>query len=120
VVKFYIIFKKDEPKPYEPKGFIPVDLNKNSVSLLINNKPILLETNAKRITLGYEYRRKSITAGRSTKDRDVKRKLKRLRERDKKLDVRRKLAKLIVKEAYESRSAIVLEDFAKEGSGAHG
>ena len=37
-------------------------------------------------------------------------KLKRLRERDKKVDVRRKLAKLIVKEAFESRSAIVLED----------
>ena len=30
-------------------------------------------------------------------------KLKRLRERDKKVDIRRKLAKLIVKEAFESR-----------------
>jgi len=40
----------------------------------------------------------------------VRGKLKRLRERDKKVDVRRKLAKLIVIEAFESRSAIVLED----------
>jgi len=113
VVEFFIVFKKDEPKPYEPKGFIPVDLNENSVSVLADGKPILLETNTKKITLGYEYKRKSITTGRSTKDREVKRKLRNLRERDKKADVRRKLAKLIIKEAFESKSAIVLEDLPK-------
>jgi putative transposase len=111
-VEFYVIFKK-EVKPYEAKGFIPVDLNENSVSVLVDGKPILLETNTKRITLGYEYRRKSITTGKSTKDREVKRKLRKLRERDKKADVRRKLAKLIVKEAFESRSAIILEDLPR-------
>ncbi|MFP3227039.1 MAG: IS200/IS605 family accessory protein TnpB-related protein, partial [Sulfolobaceae archaeon] len=51
--------------------------------------------------------------GRSTKDRGVRRKLRKLRERDKKVDIRRKLAKLIVKEAFESRSAIVLEDLPR-------
>jgi len=112
VVEFYVIFKKDV-KPYEPKGFIPVDLNENSVSVLVDGKPMLLETNTKRITLGYEYRRKAITTGKSTKDREVRRKLKRLRERDKKVDIRRKLAKLIVKEAFESRSVIVLEDLPR-------
>jgi len=113
VVEFYVIFKRDEPKPYEPKAFIPVDLNENSVSVLINSKPLLLETNTKRITLGYEYRRKLTITGKSTKDREVRRKLKRLRERDKKVDIRRKLAKLIVKEAFESRSVIVLEDLPR-------
>ncbi|WP_432518306.1 RNA-guided endonuclease InsQ/TnpB family protein [Saccharolobus islandicus] len=112
VVEFYVIFKKDV-KPYEPKGFIPVDLNENSVSVLVDGKPMLLETNTKKITLGYEYRRKAITTGKSTKDREVRRKLKRLRERDKKVDIRRKLAKLIVKEAFESRSVIVLEDLPR-------
>ena len=43
----------------------------------------------------------------------MKRKLKKLRERDKKADVRRKLAKLIVKEAFEGKSVIVLEDLPK-------
>ena len=43
----------------------------------------------------------------------MKRKLRKLRERDKKADVRRKLAKLIVKEAFESRSAIILEDLPR-------
>nr|AAV87874.1 putative transposase [Sulfolobus sp. L00 11] len=109
VVEFFIVFKRDEPKPYEPKGFIPVDLNEDSVSVLVDGKPMLLETNTKRITLGYEYRRKAITTRRSAEDREVKRKLKRLRERDKKVVIRRKLAKLIVKEAFESMSAIVLE-----------
>ncbi|ACP49427.1 transposase, IS605 OrfB family [Sulfolobus islandicus Y.N.15.51] len=113
VVEFYVIFKRDEPKPYEPKAFIPVDLNENSVSVLINSKPLLLETNTKKITLGYEYRRKLTITGKSTKDREVRRKLKRLRERNKKVDIRRKLAKLIVKEAFESRSVIVLEDLPR-------
>ncbi|MEM1646568.1 MAG: hypothetical protein QXL96_12090 [Ignisphaera sp.] len=35
VVELYIIFKKDEPKPYTPQGSIPVDLNEDSVSLLV-------------------------------------------------------------------------------------
>jgi len=112
VVEFYVIFKRDV-KPYEAKGFIPVDLNESSVSVLVDGKPILLETNTKRITLGYEYKRKSITTGRLTKDREVKRKLKRLREKDKKADVRRKLAKLVVVEAFKSRSAVVLEDLPR-------
>ena len=113
VVEFYVIFKKDEPKPYEPKGFIPVDLNENLVSVLVDGKPMLLETNTRRITLGHEYRRKLTTTGRSTKDREVRRKLRKLRDRDKKVDIRRKLAKLIVKEAFESMSAIVLEDLPR-------
>ncbi|ACP44729.1 transposase, IS605 OrfB family [Sulfolobus islandicus Y.G.57.14] len=112
VVEFYVIFKRDV-KPYEPKGFIPVDLNENSVSVLVDGKPMLLETNTKKITLGYEYRRKLTITGKSIKDREVRRKLKRLRERDKKVDIRRKLAKLIVKEAFESRSVIVLEDLPR-------
>ncbi|ACP37954.1 transposase, IS605 OrfB family [Sulfolobus islandicus M.14.25] len=113
VVEFFIVFKKYDPKPYEPKAFIPVDLNENSVSVLVGDKPVLLETNTRMITLGYEYRRRLITTGRSTKDRDVRRKLKRLREKHKKADIRRKSAKLIVKGAYEIRSAIVLEDLPK-------
>jgi len=109
-VEFFIVFKKGESKPYEPKSFIPIDLNENSVSVLLDNTPILLETNTKKITLGYEYRRKRIEEGKSTKDRDVRRKLRRLKEKNKKIDVRRKLAKLIVLEAFESKSAIILED----------
>ncbi|BFI74659.1 RNA-guided endonuclease InsQ/TnpB family protein [Sulfurisphaera ohwakuensis] len=113
VVELYIIFKKDEPKPYTPQGFIPVDLNEDSLSLLVNGKPVLLETMTKKTTLGYEYRRKKITTGKSTKDRETRRKLRKLREGDKKVDVRRKFAKLVVMEALESRSAIVLEDLPK-------
>ena len=113
VVELYIVFKKDDPKPYTPQGFIPVDLNENHVSVLVDNKPVLVETNTKRITLGYEYRRRKITSGNSTKAREVVRKLKKLRERDKKSDIRRKLAKLVVMEALRTSSAIVLEDLPK-------
>ncbi|BDC18664.1 transposase [Acidianus sp. HS-5] len=113
VVELYMIFKKDEQKTYTPQGIIPVDLNENAISLLVHGKPVLLETMTKKTTLGYEYKRRKITTGNSTKDRDTKRKLRKLRERDKKVDVRRKFAKLIVKEALESRSAIVLEDLPR-------
>ena len=113
VVELYIVFTKDDPKPYTPQGFIPVDLNEDHVSVLVDNKPVLVETNTKRITLGYEYRRRKITKGKSTKVREVVRKLKKLREADKKSDVRRKLAKLIVKEALRTSSAIVLEDLPR-------
>ncbi|QXJ28710.1 ISC1913 family transposase, Second ORF [Saccharolobus shibatae B12] len=97
VVELYVVFKKDEPKPYTPQGFIPVDLNEDSVSTLVHGKPVLLETGTKKTTLGYEYKRRKITTGRSTKDRET----------------RRKLAKLVVTEAFESRSAIVLEDLPR-------
>jgi len=40
VVEFFIVFKKDV-KPYEPKAFIPIDLNEDSVSVLIKSKPLL-------------------------------------------------------------------------------
>ena len=113
VVELYIVFKKDDPKPYTPQGFIPVDLNEDHVSVLIQDKPVLVETNTKRITLGYEYRRRKMTEGSSTKAREVRRKLKKLRESDKKKDLRRKLAKLIVREALRTSSAIVLEDLPK-------
>ena len=43
VVEFYVIFKRDEPKPYEPKAFIPVDLNENSVSGECSYAVILFE-----------------------------------------------------------------------------
>ncbi|BCU69682.1 RNA-guided endonuclease InsQ/TnpB family protein [Stygiolobus caldivivus] len=113
VIELYIVFKKDEPKPYTPQGYIPVDLNENAISLLVHGKPVLLETMTKKTTLGYEYRRRKITTGKSTKDRETRRKLRKLRERDKKVDVRRKLARLVVMEAFESRSVIILEDLPK-------
>ncbi|BCU67212.1 hypothetical protein HS7_06490 [Sulfolobales archaeon HS-7] len=80
VVELYVIFKKDEPKPYAPQGFIPRDLNEDSLSLLVNGKPLLLDTMTKKTTLGYEYRRRKITTGKSTKDRDTRRKLRKLSE----------------------------------------
>jgi putative transposase len=43
-----------------------------------------------------------------------------LKERDKKVDIRRKLAKLIVKEVFESRSVIILEDFWRSPEGREG
>ncbi len=100
VVKLYLVFKKSLPKPYDAKEYIPVDLNENNVSLLLDGKPLLVETNVKGITLGYAYRRKRIEGGRSTRTRVVRRALKGLREGFKKLDIRRKLARLIVLEAF--------------------
>ena len=74
IVELYIVFKRDEPKPYDAKDLLPVDLNEDSVSILIDGEPLLIETNTKKITLGYDYKRRKITTGKSTKSREVKRK----------------------------------------------
>nr|WP_230952825.1 IS200/IS605 family accessory protein TnpB-related protein [Sulfolobus acidocaldarius] len=113
VVKLYLVFKRPLPKPFEAKGYIPVDLNEDNVSVLLDGKPLLVETSVKKITLGYAYKRKRISEGRSTKDRVVRRALKSLKERFKKLDIRRKLAKLIVTEALREGKGIILEDLPK-------
>jgi hypothetical protein len=58
------------------KSIYQFELNENNVSLLLDGKPLLVETNIKRITLGYAYKRKKIESDRSTKTREAKRALK--------------------------------------------
>ena len=113
----YLVFVKDV-KPYEPKGFIPVDVNEDSVAIMIDGITYLFETGFKKIVLGYYYRRRSIQkrydgvygAG----SRIARRIMRKLKERKRKDDVRWKIASLIVKVAYERGYGIILEKLDDE------
>jgi len=58
-IEVVLVFKKDV-EVYEPKGYIAVDVNENSIAVLVDGIVYLFESGLKDITLGYYYRRKSV------------------------------------------------------------
>jgi len=109
----YLVFFKDV-EGYKPRGFIPVDVNENNVTVLIDGSPYLLKTRTRGIVLGYYYRRKRIQEKYDklygVKSRTKRKILKKLREKHKKEDTRWKIANIVVREAYRRHYAIVLEN----------
>jgi len=109
----YLTFFKDVEE-YGPRGFIPVDVNENNITVLIDGSPYLLETSTRDIVLGYYYRRKRIQEKHDklygVKSRVKRRILRKLREKHRKEDIRWKIANIIVREAYRRRYTIVLEN----------
>lgn len=59
IIYFYLTFRR-EVESYQSKGFLPVDVNENNVTALVDGTAYLLETDIRNITLGYYYRRKRI------------------------------------------------------------
>ena len=113
----YLAFVK-EVEEYEPKGYIPVDVNENNVTILVDEIAYLFETSMERIVLGYYYRRKRVQE-RYDKlygvgSRIKRRVLRKLKELKKKSDIRWKMASIIVKTAYVKQYAIVLEKLGKK------
>jgi len=109
----YLTFTREFDVNYDPKNVIAVDVNENNVTVAVFKNGSLtdvyrVETGLGRIVVAYSERRKRITQGKSTKTREVKRKLRRLRERERKQDVLRKTAKLIESLAIENRAVIVV------------
>jgi len=54
-----LVFKKNV-ETYKPKGYISVDVNENSIAVLVDGIVYIFKTGLKDITLGYYYRRKRI------------------------------------------------------------
>ena len=113
----YLTFVK-EVEEYKPTGYLPVDVNENNVTMLVDDVAYLFETNMEKLVLGYYYRRKRIQEKYDklygVKSRIKKKAMKKLKERKKKYDVRWKIANIIVRTAYGKRYAIVLERFGKK------
>jgi len=109
----YLVFFKDV-EGYEARGFIPVDVNENNVTVLIDGSAYLFETNTRDIVLGYYYRRKRVQEKYDklygVKSRTKIKTLRRLREKHKKEDIKWKIANIIVRAAYVRCYAIVLEN----------
>jgi len=112
----YLTFVKDV-EVYEPRGFIPVDVNENSVSVLVDGVAYLFETNVKDIVLGYYYRRMRVQKKYDKLygiDSRIKRRvLRKLKEGYKKNDIKWKIANIIVRTAHEKRCTVVLEKLGK-------
>jgi IS605 OrfB family transposase len=90
-----------------------VDVNENNVTIALFKGGVLadvyrVETGLGRIVVAYSERRKRLTQGKSTKTREVKKKLKKLKERERKLDVLRKTARFIETLAVENRAVVVV------------
>ena len=113
----YLTFVK-EVEEYKSRGYLPVDVNENNVTVLIDGVAYLFETNVEKLILGYYYRRKRIQKRYDklygVKSRVKKKALRKFKERKRKQDIRWKIANLIVKTAYEKQYAIVLEKLGKK------
>ena len=113
----YLIFVR-EVQEYKPKGYLPVDVNENNVTILVDGIAYLLETDTEKLVLGYYYRRKRIQEKYDrlygTGSRAKRKVLRKLKEKEKKNDVRWKIANIIVRTAYERGYAIVLEKLGKQ------
>jgi len=112
----YLALKK-EVEEYQPRDYLPIDVNENLVSALIDNNILFFETRFRDITLGYCYRRKRLQERYDKiygpKSRRKRRIMKKIREKKKKNDLRWKLGNIIARTAKEKRLAIVMENLGK-------
>jgi IS605 OrfB family transposase len=109
----YLSFTKSFEVSYNPKNVVAVDVNENNVTIALFKGGVLadvyrVETGLGRIVIAYSERRKRISLGKSTKVKEVKKRLKKLRERERKLDVLRKTAKFVERLAVENRAIVVV------------
>jgi len=94
-----------------------VDVNENNVTVLVDGATYLLETDVRRITLGYAERRSRVQercdAGLIDERRKKRAMAKLRREGKRKRDIRRKIANIVVQAAYRRGYVIVLERLGK-------
>jgi IS605 OrfB family transposase len=109
----YLTFTREFEVSYDPRNAVAVDVNENNFTIALFKDGVLsdvyrVETGLGRVVVAYSKRRKRITQGKSTKTREVKKRLKNLREKERKLDVLRKTAKFIETLAVENRAVVVV------------
>jgi len=115
IVYFTLVKWVEERKP---RGYLPVDVNENNVTMLADGVASLFETGTEKLVLGYYYHRKRVQERYDKlygKKSRVKRKvLRKLKEKRKKHNIKWKIANLIVRAAYEKRYAVVLEKLGRK------
>ncbi len=109
----YLTFKRDFDVSPDPRNVVAVDVNENNITAAVfvggGLKEVWrLETGLGHMVVAYAERRKKIAKGRHTSDREVRTKLKKLRERSRKLEVARKAAKFIERLAEDHNAVVVV------------
>jgi len=117
-VLLYFAFQRDKPEAYEPVGWLSVDVNENSVAVLVDGEVYLLKTGFSQVTKDYFWRRRKIQSYYDKRygkgNRAVRKRMKRYREKARKGDWRHKLARIVVLAASSRRYGILIEDLNLE------
>ena len=109
----YLTFKRDFEVAPDPRNVVAVDVNEDNVTVAVFVGGALkevwrIETGLGRMAIAYSERRRRIMEGRHPSDREVRTKLKKLRERRRKIDVVRKTAKFIEQLVHEHNAAVAV------------
>jgi putative transposase len=118
----YITFVKVYTILYDKTNVIAVDVNENNITIAVFKNGILIEvirieTGLGKLVIAYAVRRKRISKGKSTKTREVKKKLRKLRERDRKKDILFKIVNFIEELARENNAVVVVGDISGDDKG---
>jgi IS605 OrfB family transposase len=109
----YLTLTKEFEVSYNPDNAVAVDINENNVTLAVFidrrlHEVYRVETNIGRIVIAYSERRKRIAENRSTRDRDVRKSLRRLHEGERKEDIIYKTAGIIEEIARKYSATVVV------------
>jgi putative transposase len=115
----YITFVKVYTVSHDKKNVIAVDGNENNITIAVFRNGVLvevirIETGLDRIVIAYAVRRKRISKGKSTKTREVKKKLRKLREGGRKKDILYKVANFIEELAKENNAVVAIGDIGED------
>jgi IS605 OrfB family transposase len=118
-VLVWLTFEKEVEVETKDGNYISIDVNENNVTLVVFEGFRLrelrrYETGLGRIVMNYSLRREEITKGHSTKDELIKKKLRKLREKERKIDVLRKTVKRIVELARDLKAKVVVGKFSSK------
>jgi IS605 OrfB family transposase len=111
----YLAFSRSFEITYDPSNVVSLDVNENNVIIVVFRDDVLaeiirVETSLGKIVIAYSVGRERISRRRSTSGRDVRRKLRKLRERDRKRDILYKVASIIEDLARENKAVVVIGD----------
>jgi IS605 OrfB family transposase len=118
-VLVWLTFEKEVEVDTKDGNYISIDVNENNVTLAVFENFKLkelrrYETGLGRIVMNYSLRREEITKGHSTKDELIKKKLRKLRERERKLDILRKTVKRVVELARDLKAKVIVGKFSSK------
>jgi IS605 OrfB family transposase len=115
----WLTFEKEVEVESKDGNYISIDVNENNVALAVFEGFKLkelrrYETGLGKLVINYSIRREEITRGYSTKDELIKKKLRKLREKERKLDILRKTVKRITELARSLKAKVVVGKFSSK------
>jgi IS605 OrfB family transposase len=118
-VLVWLTFEKEVEVESKEGNYLSIDVNENNVTVAVFEGFRLrelrrYETGLGKLVVNYSIRREEITKGHSTKDELIKKKLGKLRERERKLDILRKTVKRIVELARDLKAKVVVGKFSSK------